>query len=178
MQKLGKALATAQASSPSKLESLNLQKVIDERMSLSEAIEAAGKIIRCYPNGGANAGDGYIGALAATFAAYPKQVARECANTPRGIVAECKFLPTVADVVSFCERHSKSLYDHFDRQRRTEEQIAQRQKPPTPADKGAKKYTYAEFLEWAKTNNVKARPIGATEPGGYLGSQRRTTTRE
>ena len=138
-------------------------------MSLSEAIEAAGKIIRCYPNGGANAGDGYIGALAATFAGYPKQVARECANTPRGVVAECKFLPTVADVVSWCERHSKSLYGEFDRQRRTEEQISQREEPRAKPDNGKKKYSYGEFLEWAKTNNAKPRPIGATEPGGYLG---------
>lgn len=127
MEKLsGKALATGQTSSPSKRGASSVSAVLDLRMSLSEAIEAAGNIIRCYPHGGANAGDGYIGAIAATLGTYPKQVAAECANAPRGIVAECKFMPTVADIVGWCERYTEPLRRQFDRDLRIGQQLRDR----------------------------------------------------
>lgn len=78
-------------------------------MMLSEAIEAATTILDCYPNGGAQAGDSYIGALAATLAEYPKSVAQRCADRKTGIARECKFLPTVADIVAWCERETEPL---------------------------------------------------------------------
>ena len=52
----------------------SVQRVLSERMILSEAIDAAVAIIGGYPNGGANAGDSYIGALASTLMGHPRQV--------------------------------------------------------------------------------------------------------
>lgn len=95
-------------------------------MTLSEAIEAATKIIGCYPNGGANAGDSYIGALAQILGSYPKSVAIACGNGLTGIVRDCKFLPTVADIVAWCERKTEPLRVQHDRERRIESQLAER----------------------------------------------------
>ena len=100
-------------------------------MILSEAIEAATAIIERYPNGGANAGDSYIGALAAMLASYPRQVAMRCADPVRGIVRTCKFLPTVADVVAFCEREVTPLYDEAKRERLIAAQLAERERSET-----------------------------------------------
>lgn len=124
-----KALATLRAVSPQTRASSKIQRVLTERMSLSEAIEAAGAIVDCYPNGGTSASRGYIGALAATLASYPRQVALRCADHHMGIVRECKFLPTVADIVAWCERETAPLWNSADREKRIERQIAERNPP-------------------------------------------------
>lgn len=111
-----------------------MQRAIDDRMSLSEAIEAAGRIVGCYPNGGANAGGGYVGALAETLRGYPRGTAVRCADKARGIMRECKFLPTVADVVAWCERESWPLYEAGARERRIEQQMADREHAPPSAE--------------------------------------------
>ena len=121
-----KALVTSLGASPQKRESSKIQRVLDERMSLSEAIEAAGAIVDCYPNGGASASRGYIGALAAILATYPKQVALNCADRARGVTRECKFLPTVADIVVWCERETAPFYRQAESLDRRAAQFADR----------------------------------------------------
>lgn len=108
--------------------------MLAERMILSEAIEAATAIISGYPNGGANAGDSYIGALASTLMGYPRQVAMRCADYPRrmgerlrGVASACKFLPTPADVIAWCEREVEPLYERSAREERVTQQLADRQ---------------------------------------------------
>lgn len=110
-----------------------------ERMIPSEAIEAVTKMIRGYPNGGANAGASYIGALASVLAQYPRAIAIECADPLRGVARTCKFLPTVADIVSWCEPHFEKMHSTVQREDRIKEQIAARkpiakaQNNPIPA---------------------------------------------
>ena len=100
---------------------------------LSEAIDAASAILNGYPNGGANAGDSYIGALASTLMGYPRQVALRCADYPRklgvplrGISAVCRFLPTPADLIAWCERETEPLRVSFQREQRIAAQIEDR----------------------------------------------------
>src|SRR5580704_1453201 len=102
-----RTLQTARTTSPTSYAKRSVQRLLDERMSLSEAIDAAGLIIGAFPNGGANAGDSYIGALAATLGSYPRSVAKRCADHVHGVSRDCKFLPTVADIVAWCERHTE-----------------------------------------------------------------------
>jgi hypothetical protein len=139
-------------------------------MTLSEAIEAATAIVDCYPNGGRDAGKAYLGALAAILGKYPRSVALKCADPLYGITVECKFLPTVADVVKWCERKAEPLYRDYEREKRTAAQLAERKHfKPYTLPSGTKRLSYGEFLEWAKENGKPQRPIGAFEPGGYLG---------
>lgn len=119
---IGQALLSVVTSSPNKPASSSVQRVLDARMMLSEAIEAATAVISGYPNGGTNAGDSYIGALASTLMGYPRQIALRCADFPRrpgqplrGISATCRFLPTPADIIAWCEKETAPL--RHDRQR-------------------------------------------------------------
>lgn len=168
-----KPLSSAVGGLPIKQEFLSVQKVIDERMTLTEAIEAATAIVGCYPNGGRDAGDSYIGALAGILGKYPRSVALKCADPFYGVTLECKFLPTVADVVNWCEHRAAPLYRDYEREKRIAQQLAERAKakPAVPPSK-KKRYTYGEFLEWAKANGTNPRPIGASEPGGYMGPEK------
>jgi hypothetical protein len=150
-----KRLANGHTNLPSALASSKLQKLCDERMSLSEAIEAAERIINRYPNGGGNAGDGYIGALTEILRAYPKQTAVHCAEV-RGITAQCRFLPTIADMVAWLDDMSKSLYRQTDRERRVEQQMADRERPDKTEESKAR--------VWAMLEEHHQR-IGAPPPG-------------
>ena len=120
-----RALATSGEGSPTKRASSNLQRALDDRMILSEAIQAATSIIDRYPNGGRDAGKGYIGALAATLASYPRAVATKCADL-KGITADSKFLPTVADIIAWCEAKTEPLRLHREREMRVQRQLTER----------------------------------------------------
>lgn len=96
-------------------------------MTISEAIEAVEAIIRCYPHGGNNVADGYIGALATTLGNYPRQVARACSNPKTGIVKTAKFLPTVAEVVKWCDEVTEPLWRMAKREENLVKQIADRE---------------------------------------------------
>lgn len=95
-------------------------------MTLSEAIRAVRAIVSAYPNGGNNAGDGYIGALAAVLGQYPRQVALRCADPVHGVARETKFLPTVADLVAWCERETAPLHRDIAREERIAAQLKAR----------------------------------------------------
>ena len=108
---------------------------------LSEAIEAATAIISGYPNGGQNAGDSYIGALASTLMGYPRQVALRCADWPRklgqplrGVCASCRFLPTPADLIAWCEKETEPLRRGRDRELSAARQLEERADADTPRD--------------------------------------------
>ena len=122
----GKALATSPAAWPRKRESSNVQRGLLDRMTISEGIEAAGRIIGAYPNGGRDAGQSYIGAIAETLASYPRQVATACAARVNGVTRDCKFLPTVSDIVAWCERKTEPLQRTAEREQRIAAQLASR----------------------------------------------------
>jgi hypothetical protein len=123
----GRALASSAGASPEACGSSNLSVLFKQRMALSEAIEAASRIVEAYPNGGKDAGKSYLGALAAILGAYPKQVATECSDPATGIVCECRFLPTVADIVAWCEARTKPLQRQVSRDSRLKEQFELRE---------------------------------------------------
>jgi hypothetical protein len=104
-----------------------MQRVLDDRLLLSEAIELVGKLVRAYPNGGANADRGYIGTLASVLCEFPKQVALRCVNPIHGVSRETKFLPTVADLVGWLERETEPLRKDVDRELRVARQIEARE---------------------------------------------------
>lgn len=143
---VGKALSNWGNSSPMKRESSSVQRAIDNRMTLSDAIDAATEIIGRYPNGGANAGKSYIGALAATLASYPLSVAAACSGLT-GVSAECKFLPTVADIIAWCERETQPLYRQADREYRLKEQFELRDQAPKSAESKARVKAMHEAID-------------------------------
>lgn len=78
-------------------------------MTFSEAIEAVGRMLDGFPHGRPPNQQGYIGALAATLGQYPRSVASRCADVRSGVAREVKFLPTVADLVAWCERETEAM---------------------------------------------------------------------
>lgn len=88
---------------------------MSDRMSYSEALEAVGKLVGAFPNGSPANAKGYIGALAAVLGDYPRIVATKCADPLKGVARETRFLPTIADLVAWCEREKAGLQTIVDR---------------------------------------------------------------
>jgi hypothetical protein len=87
-----------------------------DRMSYSEAVESVGRLIAAFPNGTPANAKGYIGALAAVLVDYPRVVAAKCSDPLKGVARETRFLPTVADLVGWCEREKAGLQTIVDRE--------------------------------------------------------------
>jgi hypothetical protein len=92
---------------------------------MTEAVELATAIIASYPTAN-KTGDGYIGALAATLCFYPASVARQSSDIRQGIMRFCKFLPTVADLVGYCEGFTEPLRRQVDVEMRRVQQFKER----------------------------------------------------
>lgn len=100
-------------------------------------MDAVKELVTAFPNGGTNAGGGYLGALAATLCEYPRSVAVKCCDPVRGCARETRFLPTVADVVAFCERETDAMrrsVDAEDRHARILREMAERREEMLPRD--------------------------------------------
>ena len=93
---------------------------------LSEAMDLVVKMVGAFPNGGTGAGKGYLGALASILVTYPRSVASQCADPIKGVSRECKFLPTIADIVSWCEKETEEMRRPVERADRDEMLAAQR----------------------------------------------------
>lgn len=145
MDSIGKHLATSGGVLPRERAYSNLRQVLAERMTLSEAIEAATTIIEAYPNGGRNAGESYIGALAAMLGDYPRQVAMRCADRVHGVVRVCDFLPTPANIVSWCEKELEPLWQRIHREERLSEQFEEQAKHDAIAEDRKRRLSYDEL---------------------------------
>ena len=166
-QPASKALATAPSSSPNKYASGNVRLALADRMNLSDALEVVSRMIQRYPNGGANAGDGYLGGLAAVLASYPRSVAMRADDPLKGVPRETRFLPTPADVIAWCERETEELrrivrpVEHSEEIRR---QAAVREEEERQLqDARAKRPTYEELRakygpNWGISNPDKPAP--------------------
>ena len=113
----------------------------------------------------------YIANFANILTRYPRPVAIKCAHPIDGVVKETQFLPTPADVIEWCERACRPLREEAAREARIDAQLKAREEwnaaaRPVPV---RKEITYKEHLELAAQGKTKVRPIGAFEPGGYLG---------
>lgn len=157
----GKALATSGAEWPNTRESSSLQRALSDHMTMPEGIEAAVRIVDAYPNGGRDAGKGYLGALAAVVVSYPRQTATACADRVNGITRDCKFLPTVADLVAWCERKTEPLARAVEREGRVAAQLRERE--TNAAHDATRRLTYDE---------LKAK-YGDGQGGWGLGAERR-----
>lgn len=94
---------------------------------MPEALDLVGKLIeRAYPN--YKVSDGYIGNTAALMLDYPKSIAVACLHTTRGIVRTCKYPPTPAEIVAWCERDYGYLQRVADYDQRSEAQLAERER--------------------------------------------------
>jgi hypothetical protein len=80
-----------------------------DRLLVSEAVLVVSQMLRGYANGGQQASKGYIGALAEVLAGYPRCVAGRAGDLLTGVPSECRFLPTPADVIAWCEREVADL---------------------------------------------------------------------
>ncbi len=136
-----KASGHSAAGLPRKRENRSVQRALSDRMTLSESIEGAARIVDAYPSGGRDAGKGYLGALAATLATYPRCVSEACCDPRRGIVQDSKFMPAIAEVVQWCEKKVKPLYD----QERSASRVAQQLAARDEVDRSGR-LTYAELL--------------------------------
>jgi hypothetical protein len=101
---------------------------------MSDAVDVIGRLVDAFPNGRAQAGRSYIGALASLLVTYPKTIALQCADPIRGVARDTRFLPTVADLVAFCERELAALRDIVEREDRAQE-LAKRQREAADAEK-------------------------------------------
>lgn len=135
-----------------------MKRVLDDRLLLSEAIEAVQTLVEAYPNGGANGGDGYIGSLASVLCQYPRLVSVRCADPLRGVSRETKFLPTVADLVVFCERETAPLRRDCAREDRISAQLAARNEGP-PHSESLLEKTHA-WLDRRDPDAVELTSIG------------------
>ena len=114
----------------------------------------------------------YIANFANILTRYPRSVAIKCAHPIDGVVKETQFLPTPADVIDWCEKAARPLREAAAREARIEAQLKARDEwhsaaRPQPA---RQEINYQQFLDHCKRTGQNPRPIGAFEPGGYLGT--------
>ena len=102
-----------------------MRKMLDDRIDQTEAIKLATMIVTSYPNTDGKVSETYLGAIASILQDYPASIARQCAT--KGIVLTCKFLPTVADIVLYCDRFSAPLYKQTEYLMRVEKQFKERE---------------------------------------------------
>jgi hypothetical protein len=127
---------------------------------MTEAIVLVRKIIGSYANTDNKIGDSYIGALADVLISYPANIARQSA----GIVRQCKFLPSVAELVDWCEKKAKPLYQHYEQERRVEQQLRERKEFEDRQAERHKRLTVQELKEkYGDWNNNWQPVLGAED---------------
>jgi hypothetical protein len=106
-------------------DSSNVRQAFTDRLLLSEAIDAVGKMIRGYANRG-SADKSYIGAIADLLCQYPRSLAIECADPVRGVVLTTKFMPTPADIAGWMEPRVDRMKGRADFEDGAERQLRER----------------------------------------------------
>ncbi len=166
-----RALVTKPASLPRTCDAKSVRAALADRMFLSEAIEAVGKLVDQWPDGGKNAGKSYLGALAAVLCAYPRMVAAQACDPIKGIARETKFLPTVADLIGYCERETESLRGPVDREDRDAMLRRQAEARVEEADRWAKLRPTRETLDELRAKHGPN--WGIKQPADDKGAKRR-----
>jgi hypothetical protein len=127
MEDIGKVVSRISARSlPTRRESSSVRQAYTDHLNLSDAIDLVHQMIQRYPNGGAQAGKGYIGSLAATLCSYPKSVAVACADLLTGVTATRDFLPTPASIIAWCEPRKSEMKQTIDKEEEIIDQLAER----------------------------------------------------
>lgn len=102
----------------------NVRRAFHDHLTMPEAIEAVGNMLAAYPN--EKTQKSYIGAIASVLMQYPRSVAVRCADPANGVARKTKFVPTVAEVVAWCDPHIESMRDIAAFEARTERQLRER----------------------------------------------------
>jgi len=128
---------------------------------LSKARAIAG----CYRRDEAHDPETFAAGLAVVLADYPAAIVEYAADPRTGVVSKFPMgLPNVGQIKEFCD-------GVLSRQERIARYAslgpAKRYEPP-PLKPG--QITYQQFLDHCKRTGQNPRPIGAFEPGGYLGA--------
>jgi hypothetical protein len=94
---------------------------------MPEALDLVGKLINAtYPN--SKLPNSYIGNTAALMLDYPKSIAVACLHPTRGIARDCKFPPSVAEIVKWCESDFGHLKRAYEYDQRSAEQLRERER--------------------------------------------------
>lgn len=165
-----RTLPAVRSSLPTNYASGSLRKALTERMTPSEAVEAVGRLIERYPNGGASAGDGYIGGLSAVLMHYPRSVALRCHDPMKGVPAETKFLPTPSDLIAWCERETESMRRPVEAEDRTTKLAREAQERAEDEDRWQKARLTRPTLDDLKAKygpNWGLHPEGPARPSAF-----------
>jgi hypothetical protein len=160
---------TARESSLSWPAGRKLKQALADRLLLSEAIDAVAKMVDAYPNGRASITDSYLGNMANMLCQYPRLVALQCADPIRGVPTKSKFIPTIADVVEWCDPRTNDMQKTVSRDEHIEAQLRAREewekseqaRPAWRPDRranlfvGEKMPRYAEMVERSKKEDQK-----------------------
>jgi hypothetical protein len=134
------------------------------RLDQASCLAAAKAIASCYRRDEAHDPEGFVAGLALTLGDYPASIVQYAADPRTGVVSRFPMgLPNVGQIKEFCD-------GILTRQERISHYASlgpAKPYEPTPTKPG--QITYAEHLELAVQGKTKLRPIGAFEPGGYLG---------
>ena len=87
-----------------KSDSASLRQALAERMTLSEAVEAVGRMLAARASGRPANPRAYIGAIAGVVLEYPRAVSERCLDPVHGVLRVSHFMPEVADVAAWCDR--------------------------------------------------------------------------
>lgn len=117
-----------------KPERSSVQRALDDRLMLSEAIAVVGDLLQQFPTVRADMPDGFMGALAQVLTTYPRQAVVKMANPVGGLASEEKFL-NIAVVVAWLEKKTEPMRADVVREKRVAEQLAAREawKSATPS---------------------------------------------
>src|SRR5262245_22604999 len=153
-------LPSVSANMPTRRESSSVKRALSDRLTPSEAIEAAGKMIRGYPQA-KDAPKSYIGAMADLLTRYPRSVALACVDLATGVASETRYMPTPSEVIGWCERKARPLHEEAAREDRVREQLAAREtwlQPDRSADEVAHRKEIADA--WLSRVDPKAHDLG------------------
>lgn len=130
-------------------------------MTLSEGLEAVGRMLNAMPNGRAGVADSYIGNMAALLCTFPRVVAQRCADPVHGVVTKTSFTPTVAEVVKFCEPLTGDMHRVVAREAAIAKQLEERAELENGPPSGRPKQTLEELRTEMRARGF---PMGGPVP--------------
>ena len=142
----------------------SLATAYSQKLTMAEALESVGKMLMAYPNARDGLRDGYVGVIARTLLDYPRNVALQCADPVNGVTRKTKFLPTVADVVAWCEHEQEPYRTASNWEYNTRKQFAlrdqiEREEKDEPLQK-RKEVAQRIIHELAERFKLNAQPAG------------------
>ena len=117
--------------------------------SESKINEAIAILLAAYPATGQKSTMGpFLTLVSKTLQPYANEVLLALVDPRRGIVAESKFFPSLAEIKIFCDRHQQQLLEAHYRERQDEER--RNALPPPPVDPRVQKVISAGLRDLAR----------------------------